>query len=68
MEQGAMNEGLFAKLIKVFDLQGTGGFFTFPIKKRRKPKPIFVKNGLEPLAKSLWHKIMMISLILSLNI
>ena len=51
MEQGAMNEGLFAKIDKSFDLQELEDFY-LPFKKKKKTKAdVARENGLEPLAK-----------------
>lgn len=51
MEQGAMNETLFAKIDKSFDLQELEDFY-LPFKKKKKTKAdVARENGLEPLAK-----------------
>jgi len=51
MEQGAMNETLFAKIDKSFDLQELEDFY-LPYKKKKKTKAdVARENGLEPLAK-----------------
>lgn len=51
MEQGAMNENLFAKIDKSFDLQELEDFY-LPYKKKKKTKAdVARENGLEPLAK-----------------
>ena len=51
MEQGAMNESLFAKIDKSFDLQELEDFY-LPFKKKKKTKAdVARENGLEPLAK-----------------
>ena len=50
-EQGAMNEILFAKIDKSFDLQELEDFY-LPYKKKKKTKAdVARENGLEPLAK-----------------
>jgi uncharacterized protein len=50
-EQGAMNEGLFAKIDKSFDLQELEDCY-LPYKKKKKTKADVARaNGLEPLAK-----------------
>lgn len=50
-EQGAMNETLFAKIDKSFDLQELEDFY-LPFKKKKKTKAdVARENGLEPLAK-----------------
>ena len=49
-EQGAMNETLFAKIDKSFDLQELEDFY-LPFKKKKKTKAdVARENGLEPLA------------------
>lgn len=51
MEQGAMNETLFAKIDKSFDLQELEDLY-LPYKKKKKTKAdVARENGLEPLAK-----------------
>jgi uncharacterized protein len=51
MEQGAMNEGLFAKIDKSFNLQELEDFY-LPFKKKKRTKAdVARENGLEPLAK-----------------
>jgi uncharacterized protein len=51
MEQGAMNETLFAKIDKSFDLRELEDFY-LPFKKKKKTKAdVSRENGLEPLAK-----------------
>ncbi|NRS87895.1 uncharacterized protein HNQ02_000805 [Flavobacterium sp. 7E] len=51
MEQGAMNETLFTKIDKSFDLQELEDFY-LPYKKKKKTKAdVARENGLEPLAK-----------------
>lgn len=51
MEQGAMNETLFAKIDSSFDLQELEDFY-LPYKKKKKTKADLAReNGLEPLAK-----------------
>jgi uncharacterized protein len=51
MEQGAMNEGLFAKIDKSFDLQELEDFYLPYKKKKRTKADVARENGLEPLAK-----------------
>ncbi|WP_016991350.1 Tex family protein [Flavobacterium sp. ACAM 123] len=51
MEQGGMNESLFAKIDKSFDIQELEDFY-LPYKKKKITKAdVARKNGLEPLAK-----------------
>jgi uncharacterized protein len=51
MEQGGMNETLFAKIDKSFDIQELEDFY-LPYKKKKITKAdVARKNGLEPLAK-----------------
>jgi uncharacterized protein len=51
MEQGAMNEDLFAKIDKSFDLQELEDFYLPYKKKKRTKADVARENGLEPLAK-----------------
>ena len=51
IEQGAMNDDLFARINKSFDLQELEDFY-LPYKKKKKTKAdVARENGLEPLAK-----------------
>ena len=51
MEQGAMNETLFAKIDKSFDIQELEDIY-LPYKKKKKTKAdVAREHGLEPLAK-----------------
>ncbi|WP_281323000.1 Tex family protein [Flavobacterium aestivum] len=51
MEQGVMNEDLFAKIDKSFDLQELEDFYLPYKKKKRTKADVARENGLEPLAK-----------------